>query len=381
MVASEERIRDWDEIAESLGLTPVHDPDTGEIVSLGRPEGAAADFYVVWEGRAVGIFCNWGLANAMVNSFPGAAYKKFKTLQAARLAWAQGPRPDAPWQPPRPRAARRTPGRDQLPAASSGSGAVPGRETARPVPAYPSPAAEVLPRPPVRVVIPRTASTDGSSSDDDYWEDATAYLPDAAIAAHPANDDPALSPTISSVSSLSLSSSLLTGTISPRTIDTPALPLPQLPSPVISNADITRTRDTHPPPIRTQARPGHDQSGTMTASTMDSVPVPRQTKPAGAQPASDTRRAGRSRGDGKTRTDVSKSVDVVVVPKQSRYWVVVRGDSPGIYVDRNTALVMLGTSPGMKIVVFESLSRASLYFVQQYMAGNVGVPLLVVQDE
>ncbi|KAI0710972.1 hypothetical protein C8Q76DRAFT_694929 [Earliella scabrosa] len=379
MVASQERIRDWDEIAESLGLTPVHNRDTGEIVALGRPEGTAAIFYVVWEGRAVGIFCNWGLANAMVNSFPGAAYKKFKTLEAARLAWAQGPRPDTPWHPPRPRAARRTPGH----AASSGSGAVSGGETDRPVSARSSPAAEVLPRPPVRVVIPSTASTDGASSDDDYWEDATAYLPDAAIAAYlpdAADDDAALSPTISSVSSLSLSSSLLTGTISPRTIDTPHLPLPQLPGPVSSNPDIvprtSAARDSHAPPIRTHPRPGNNRSPTM----------PRQTKPAGAQPASDTRsQPARLRADGKTRADVSKSVDVVVVPKQSRYWVVVRGDSPGIYVDRlvirNTALVMLGTSPGMKIVVFESLSRASLYFVQQYMAGNVGVPLLVVQDE
>lgn len=32
----------------------------------------------------------------------------------------------------------------------------------------------------------------------------------------------------------------------------------------------------------------------------------------------------------------------------------------------------------MKIVVFKSLKVACLYFVQQYMAGKVGVPLFIV---
>lgn len=43
---------------------------------------------------------------------------------------------------------------------------------------------------------------------------------------------------------------------------------------------------------------------------------------------------------------------------------------------RNTALFMLGTRPGMKLVVFKSLSRAAWYFVQQYMARKVGVPVV-----
>ena len=35
---------------------------------------------------------------------------------------------------------------------------------------------------------------------------------------------------------------------------------------------------------------------------------------------------------------------------------------------------------GLKIVFFESLSRAAWYFVKEYMAGRVGVPLVVWED-
>ncbi len=40
----------------------------------------------------------------------------------------------------------------------------------------------------------------------------------------------------------------------------------------------------------------------------------------------------------------------------------------------------LGANPGMKLVVFSSLSKASWYFAQSYMAGRVGVPVVVVAD-
>ncbi len=43
--------------------------------------------------------------------------------------------------------------------------------------------------------------------------------------------------------------------------------------------------------------------------------------------------------------------------------------------------MMLGTNPGMKLVRFHSLKKASWYFVQEYMARNVGVPLVVIDDE
>lgn len=42
---------------------------------------------------------------------------------------------------------------------------------------------------------------------------------------------------------------------------------------------------------------------------------------------------------------------------------------------------MLGSRPGIKLVLFTSLSRAAWYFVQQYMAKKVGVPILVAMAE
>ena len=37
---------------------------------------------------------------------------------------------------------------------------------------------------------------------------------------------------------------------------------------------------------------------------------------------------------------------------------------------------MLGSRPGVKLVRFTSLTHASWYFVQEYMEGHVGVPVL-----
>lgn len=44
-------------------------------------------------------------------------------------------------------------------------------------------------------------------------------------------------------------------------------------------------------------------------------------------------------------------------------------------------MIKLGTSPGMKLVRFESRSVAGMYFAQEYMAGRVGVPVAVLQDD
>ncbi len=35
----------------------------------------------------------------------------------------------------------------------------------------------------------------------------------------------------------------------------------------------------------------------------------------------------------------------------------------------------------MKLVVFSSVKKATLYFTQQYMAGNVGVPIVSAGDD
>lgn len=44
-------------------------------------------YYVVWKGRKTGIFDTWEECQAQVSGFPGAEYKSFETLAAARQAF------------------------------------------------------------------------------------------------------------------------------------------------------------------------------------------------------------------------------------------------------------------------------------------------------
>ncbi len=57
MSISLDQIREWDRIAQALGPTPVYD-DVGHIVPLGEPK-QGKHIYVVWHGRAIGVFYNW----------------------------------------------------------------------------------------------------------------------------------------------------------------------------------------------------------------------------------------------------------------------------------------------------------------------------------
>lgn len=59
MKVSAELIQDYDRLAASLGVTPNFDPVSGEIVPIGQPEGGKKTVYVVWAGRALGLFHNW----------------------------------------------------------------------------------------------------------------------------------------------------------------------------------------------------------------------------------------------------------------------------------------------------------------------------------
>ncbi|KAI1782808.1 hypothetical protein LXA43DRAFT_1103388 [Ganoderma leucocontextum] len=77
----------------------------------------------------------------------------------------------------------------------------------------------------------------------------------------------------------------------------------------------------------------------------------------------------------------SASYDTVPVKPSRHVYVVICGDHPGIYFDRNAAILKLGTSPGMKLALFDSLSQAAWYFVKQYMKGQVGVPVLVDDED
>lgn len=45
-------------------------------------------FYVVWQGRATGVFDTWDECKAQVDGFEGARYKSFPTREAAETAFA-----------------------------------------------------------------------------------------------------------------------------------------------------------------------------------------------------------------------------------------------------------------------------------------------------
>lgn len=47
-------------------------------------------FYVVWEGRAPGIYDSWDEAKAQVDGFPGARYKAFPDQNSATEAFRRG---------------------------------------------------------------------------------------------------------------------------------------------------------------------------------------------------------------------------------------------------------------------------------------------------
>ncbi|KAI9068211.1 hypothetical protein FKP32DRAFT_1562202 [Trametes sanguinea] len=331
-------LADWDALAKSLGDTP-HLDENGLVVPLGKVEEARPRYYVVWHGRAVGIFLNWGLTHAMVNGFKGAVYKKYQTLEGAQAGWHQGPGcwRDS-WTPPSPRRAIPTPtpypgpNRSPRQEQQSAGEAAPPEETL----------AAAQSRGLVQVHL-SSVSVEGPPSDDEdqYWSDPSPeFLDDtrhpipppspSASSSDEEDDLPPRSPSPSVMTATSLSS----GTLSPRTIRTP---LPSSPAVSISPMSVTRVKRNNSATIRT-------------------------TTPELAAAAS----REQSRG-------------VPVAPAKEAF-VVVRGDRPGVYFDRNTAMFMLGTNPGMKLVRFHSYKKASWYFVQEYMAGRVGVPTIVSES-
>lgn len=52
---------------------------------------SANKYYVVWEGRAPGIYDNWEDARAQVDEYPGARFKAFSSQTAATLAFRGDP--------------------------------------------------------------------------------------------------------------------------------------------------------------------------------------------------------------------------------------------------------------------------------------------------
>ena len=49
-------------------------------------------FYVVWEGRAPGIYDTWEECFDQVDGFPGAKYKSYSTQAEATAAFRGNPR-------------------------------------------------------------------------------------------------------------------------------------------------------------------------------------------------------------------------------------------------------------------------------------------------
>ncbi|UJF18727.1 ribonuclease H family protein [Vibrio sp. SS-MA-C1-2] len=50
----------------------------------------AQKFYVVWNGRKTGIFTDWNYTRTLIDKFPKAQYKSFKTKAEAESAFAAG---------------------------------------------------------------------------------------------------------------------------------------------------------------------------------------------------------------------------------------------------------------------------------------------------
>ncbi|KAI9069584.1 hypothetical protein FKP32DRAFT_1671250 [Trametes sanguinea] len=364
------QIATWEALAEVMQPSPRFDED-GQLVPLGKPE-ADVSYYVVWSGRAVGIFMNWGLANAMTCGYTGAAHKKYKTLEDARLAWAQGPTgPIEEYHPP--------------------------------------------PEPTLRPSTPPPPSQDDSSSDESismpgtHVQTPVAEGGQAGMARATIPASLPLSPT-SSISSISYLSglSISSGTATPRTVHTtrstptgptpssktPVSPSPsKAPSPIISRTTSCGPgRRREPQPIRIAAL-----SRTPTSERKRPIPTASSTGGGSAQvgqadallttTASPTK--GKVRSPSPPIASSSRHVEGqpqfspqrVEVHDGQDVYVVVRGDQPGVYLDRNTAMLMVGTSPGMKIVRFRSRKKAAWYFVQEYMAGRVGIPVVVVNDD
>ena len=48
-------------------------------------------YYVVWEGRAPGIYTDWDECKAQIENWPGAKYKSFPDQDAATEAFRSDP--------------------------------------------------------------------------------------------------------------------------------------------------------------------------------------------------------------------------------------------------------------------------------------------------
>lgn len=267
----------------------------------------------------------------MVTGFSGSSHKAFRSLASARRAWLQGPTAGAGnWRPPPPRPAIPTPVDARTVPPSSGSQTSPegeefewGLHLSR------------------DVAVPDLGHA-GSSSDVEHSDDETGHRhgdDDDEELYWRDYDDPyaqrdtdLLSSTISSVSSLSLSPSpsLTAGTISPGPVATPSLSVG-----AVSPHSTPRIRPRAlPVPEVFVASPPMSSPGFRSRAPISSPPRPRP-QPVSASPAPRVRRSSPSSSKSSARGSKDKpAVEVAAVPRPKEFFVVIRGEHPGIYMDK-----------------------------------------------
>uniref|UniRef100_A0AAD7X445 Uncharacterized protein n=1 Tax=Trametes cubensis TaxID=1111947 RepID=A0AAD7X445_9APHY len=333
---SPELLRDFDDVAASVGITPRLDK-LGQPIPIGQKE-RKGEVYVVWTGRAVGLFYN--------------CHKKYPDYEAAVAGWFEGPlRHAGTWKPPAPRppifnSPLRRDGRathspssacdDRLPPEIRLTTTEPHADTALTIArAATSNDADVF-------TDKNRNGDDDDDNDNDYGCDDNGCLDageeDDSWQLYQEARESFSTPSPQASPYVNFSPMLTEGTISPRTIHTPSLSSPAL--------------------------------------SISMLSPPRLTQPSPSSPAIDKQihddRLTQLAHDLRYKSSITK---------KRRIYVVLRGDRPGIYFKEAIALDMLGAKPGIKLVRFKSLSRAAWYFVLEYMAGRVGVPVLTLTEE
>ncbi|RDX40785.1 hypothetical protein OH76DRAFT_1490000 [Lentinus brumalis] len=312
-----EDIKYFNEVALGIGPTPIYD-DNGILIPIGQPEGKGkrCKVYVVWRGRCIGIFFSWGTVVCMIGGYRNNAFKSYKTLEEAYAGWVNGPghAPGHSWTAPAIRDPIFT--HPELYGVPTPLNSTPATFNTSPAP--PSPRSSPSPAP---------SSPSSSASSSTF----------VSAPSSPANSPPRkLAPT-SQYDPVNWDAMSRIGSSTPSNTHSIALPA------------SSRVRRPVPPPLSTA-------SGSRSKSTQD---VPK---------SSDTPRTN-------TRSLATTTTSSIVV-SEGRAYAVVRGDVPGVYLDKSTAYLLAGNHPGRCVKVFKTLRAAQDFYDDEELEGRVGVPVL-----
>ncbi|KAL7283552.1 hypothetical protein ACG7TL_002986 [Trametes sanguinea] len=372
------RLRLWDSIAANLGPTPIYD-EAGEIVPIGE-HSEQGGVYVVWYGRAVGVFYSWGLCNILVNSFPGNAYKRFETLAEARRAWVDGPAwfTGNTWTPPAPRPAIPTP---RL-SATSDDAAVSSLQISRtPVDGSLSKVPITAPPRPVNQLRPTSTMQHKGIEAVVESDRAQDVLGKAQELLSQARD---LLGELGSPPRAPSSRRHLRGTPSEDHVQhSPAHDVdcqPHAASRGKGLRNITKGWDSYdeaPSPFDISDL----RDAIATAAAPERLPPspkrPTVSNAAGARSSQHSPGETRSKSLSITASSVTSTTTSVIEVPSGRTYVVLRGDCPGVYLDKETAWFMMGNHAGGRITVFRTLERAQRFFEEESAAGRTGLPVIV----